>query len=259
MRKIGAVILAGGKGTRMKSDRAKVLHEICGIPMIQYVVEAALSVLEDVTVVVGHQAQEVKNALTRYPAVRFALQEKQLGTGHAVLTALPQIPPFVKTVAILCGDTPLLRTRTLKALIDQHEAGSRYITVLGTNLENPTGYGRLISRNGVDVMGIVEEADADETQKRITWINSGTYCIDTDFLRSSLPGIGCENAQQEFYLTDVVGLAYRMDNPALMVEATNPIEVLGVNTRQDLMVAEQVLTRAVREGCENPLDFCRLR
>jgi len=259
MGKTAAIILAGGQGTRMKSKRAKVLHEICGVPMIRFVVEAALRAVENVTVVVGHQAKAVEEALASYPRVQFALQERQLGTGHAVLTALPKISTEVKNIAILCGDTPLLRRKTLEALIHKHEASSKNVTILGTRLDNPYGYGRMICGNEGEVIGIVEESDADEKEAQIKIVNSGTYCIDLNFLKSVLPEVGRENAQQEFYLTDVVTLAYQRGVPAIMVEAEDPMEVLGVNTPEDLALAQEIVTRALAKGCENPLDFCRFR
>jgi UDP-N-acetylglucosamine diphosphorylase/glucosamine-1-phosphate N-acetyltransferase len=253
---VGAIILAAGKGTRMHSEQAKVLHEICDVPMIQYVVEAALSVMDDVTVVIGHQAETVKRALSRYPNIRFAFQEKQLGTGHAVLTALEKLPESIKKVTVLCGDTPLIKKETLARLIRKHNGSNGYITVLGTRLENPFGYGRIICRDKRQVVGIVEEADASKKQKGIQMINSGTYCIDVGFLRSALPDLDCKNAQKEFYLTDIVALADKRHQPALLVEALDSLEVLGVNTPQDLATAQDVVTRAMRSGCENPLDFC---
>ena len=260
MKKTAAVILAAGKGTRMKSHKAKVLHEICGIPMILFVVEAAFSVVEDVTVVVGHQGEAVKTALMSYKkGLRFAFQKEQLGTGHAVLTALPEVPQAFDTIAVLCGDTPLITSHTLKSLVETHQKGSHPMTILGTRLDNPYGYGRVVCQDGNDAVAIIEESDANDHQRHIKTINSGTYCINRTFLKSVLPEIECDNVQNEFYLTDVVACAYKRKDPALFIEAPDSVEVLGVNTSEDLALAEKIVANAIQEGCENPLDFCRFR
>jgi len=255
---MAAIILAAGKGTRMQSSRAKVLHEICGIAMVRYVVETALSVVEDVVVVVGHQADAVREVLSPYPGLRFALQEQQLGTGHAVMTGLPMVPAETHDVVILCGDTPLIKRRTLELLMGEHRASKRSLTLLATRLEKPYGYGRIVSSPGGHVLAIVEEADASEAQKGITTINSGIYCIHLDFLRSALPDLKRDNAQGEFYITDVVAEAYRKGAPAYVMEVPDSIEVLGVNTKADLELAECAVKEGIAEDCQNPLDFCRL-
>lgn len=241
MKKEAAIILAAGKGTRMKSDLAKVLHTIAGVPMIRYVVETALSVVDDVVVVIGHQAQAVREVLTSYRSLRFVVQKEQLGTGHAVLTALPALPPQTTHVVILCGDTPLIRAATLSQLLRTHEITSGSLTVLTTELTNPFGYGRIVLNPEGLVVGIVEESDATEKEKKITMVNTGTYCIDTDFLREFLPDLKSDNAQGEFYLTDVVARSHREGFPAALVAAENSLEVLGVNTLEDLAGAEKLI------------------
>jgi len=241
MKKEAAIILAAGKGTRMKSDLAKVLHRISGVPMIRYVVETALSVVDDVVVVIGHQAEAVREVLASYDNLRFAVQKEQLGTGHAVLTALPELPPQTTHVVILCGDTPLIKPATLDQLIRTHKARSRPLTVLTTDLANPFGYGRIVLNPEGHVVGIVEESDATEKEKKITMVNTGTYCIDTGFLRKFLPDLKSDNVQGEFYLTDVVARSHREGVPAAVVAAENPLEVLGVNTLDDLVAAEKLI------------------
>ncbi len=238
-----AIILAAGKGTRMKSDLAKVLHEVCGVPMIRHVVETAETVVDHVVVVVGHQAEAVRQVLTAYPALRFALQEEQLGTGHAVMAAMPEISPEITDVVILCGDTPLIKPKTLRVLIEKHRAGSNSLTLLGTTMENPFGYGRIVCGADGGVVSIVEEADAGEAEKMITTVNTGTYCINIDFLKKVLPGLTSDNAQGEFYLTDVVAAAHRRGVPASLVEIQESLEVLGVNSREDLAMAERIFRR----------------
>jgi UDP-N-acetylglucosamine diphosphorylase/glucosamine-1-phosphate N-acetyltransferase len=255
---VAAIILAAGKGTRMQSSRAKVLHEICGIAMVRYVVETVLCVVKDVVVVVGHQADAVRDVLAAYRGLRFALQEQQLGTGHAVMTGLSMVPAGTHDVVILCGDTPLIRRKTLEELVGEHRASKRSVTLLATRLEKPYGYGRIVSNPDGDVLGIVEEADASDAQKRITTINSGTYCVHLDFLRSVLPDLKRDNAQGEFYITDVVAEAYRKGVPAFVMEVCDPIEVLGVNTKADLELAERTVKEVIASDRQNPLDFCRL-
>jgi len=248
MGNICVIILAAGKGTRMKSDKAKVLHEVAGAPMIQYVVETALAVADEVVVVIGHQAQSVRKALSAYPSVRFALQKDQLGTGHAVMTAIPLVSEGIPDAIILCGDTPLIRAETIRALIRQHRAQKADLTLATTRLEQPFGYGRIISDDQGRVMRIVEESDAKGSEKEITTVNTGTYCVKIDFLKKSLPDLGNDNAQGEFYLTDVVQRAYRDGVPAAVLEVRDSLEVLGINTTDELAQAEKLLRQISGQG-----------
>ena len=241
MSDVAVIILAAGQGTRMGSDRAKVLHEISGKPMIHYVVETARAVVDDVVVVVGHQREAVKATLASYPQVRFAVQREQLGTGHAVMAALPELKSDTKDVVILCGDAPLIRAETLVSLMEGHRAAQRSLTLLVTSLENPYGYGRVITDAQGCAMRIVEESDASQRERKITIVNTGTYCIQVDVLRQFLPRLDSENVQGEFYLTDVIAQAYQENIPACIVKAETALEVLGVNTRDDLAAAERVV------------------
>lgn len=241
MRNSTAIILAAGKGTRMKSDGAKVLHEVGGVPMIRYVVETALAVADEVVVVIGHQAETVRKALREYPSLRFALQEEQLGTGHAAMTALQEIPAGAQDAVILCGDTPLIRAETVRALIEAHRASKTVLTLATTRLEQPLGYGRVVSDEQGRIVRIVEESDASEAEKEITTVNTGTYCVNIDFLKASLPDLDDDNAQGEFYLTDVIERAYRNGRPAANFEIRDSLEVLGVNTIDELARVEGFL------------------
>jgi len=245
---VSAIILAAGQGTRMKSKRAKVLHEIAGVPMIRYVVETALSVVDNVVLVVGHQAKSVQAALSAYPFLRFALQKEQLGTGHAVMTALPELPANALDVVILCGDTPLIRPQTIFTLINQHKARQADLTVLATRLQKPFGYGRILSDAHGNVMRIVEESDASNAEKKITLVNTGAYCAKIDFLAESLPNLRNDNAQGEFYLTDIVDMACKNGQPVSLVEAPDSFELLGINTRQDLIKAENLVRQRINGG-----------
>lgn len=222
----------------MRSSRAKVLHEIAGVPMIRYVVETALSVMNDVVVVIGHEAEGVRKALEPYPMLRFAVQEEQLGTGHAVICAMPQVPARIQDVVVLCGDTPLIKPTTVRALIDKHRDSERYLSLLTTNLAEPSGYGRIVLDAQGNPIRIVEESDASESEKKIVLVNTGTYCIKKDFLKKALADLKNDNVQGEFYLTDVVELAYRDGRPAVVLEVSDTIQVIGVNTREELAVAE---------------------
>ncbi|HEX5682278.1 MAG TPA: NTP transferase domain-containing protein, partial [Desulfobacterales bacterium] len=171
--KIAVIILAAGLGKRMSSPKAKVLHEIQGRPMLAYVIDVAQAIAgRSVIVVVGNQAEAVRRAVSG-AAVRYAYQDRQLGTGHAVLCALPQLPDDCEQVVVLCGDTPLLTTATLRGLVQDHLAAGRDATVLAVELEEPQGYGRVLLNDHQQVCGIVEEADASAGQRAIRLINTG--------------------------------------------------------------------------------------
>ena len=239
---IAVVILAAGKGTRMKSDRAKVLHELNARPMIHYVVQTALTIApEQVHVVVGHQAGDVQQAVARDFETGFVAQAEQLGTGHAVQCALPHLAAKVEHVVILCGDVPLLTPATVKGLLGRHVQSGNDITVLAVQLSDPTGYGRVLLDGHANLQGIVEEADADERQKKINLINSGIYCVRKAILEDVLGRVKSDNAQQEFYLTDIIGIG-RLRGLRLGVEVgKNAQEVMGINTLAELKRAEQLL------------------
>ena len=240
--KVAVVILAAGLGTRMKSNKAKVLHAVCGKPMVRYVVETAQKVAADnVVLVVGHQADEVRRTVSQQGRFYFALQTQQLGTGHAVLCALPYIPDFCREVVILCGDVPLIRADTIEALIGSHLAENRDVSVLAVEMANPTGYGRILLDVNGRVQAIVEEADASTEQKRIRLINTGIFCVKKEFLVEALPQIKSDNSQSEIYLTDIIEIAYLNRKHIGAVTGDNPIEVTGINTIEQLKSVEQAM------------------
>lgn len=242
--KIAAIILAAGLGTRMKSDRAKVLHEINGKPMIMYVIETAKKIVgKEIVLVVGKQAEKVKELVSAVYEVIFALQEDQLGTGHAVKCALPLIPEYAEQVLILCGDVPLLSSGTVTKLYDNHIREERDVSILAVEIENPQGYGRVIIDDKHSVLGIVEEADATLDQKRIKIINSGIYCVKKTFLEYSLNKIKADNAQGEFYLTDIVKIGYKENKRVGAIIGEDKEEILGVNSIKDLMVVEGIIQK----------------
>jgi len=247
MNKVAVVILAAGMGTRMQSDKAKVLHEIANQPMIIYVVEAARKVAgANVIVVIGHQAQTVRVCLSGFDQLIFAHQEKQLGTAHAVLCALPYIPDHCEEVVILCGDVPLIEPETITGLIEDHLNDARDISLLAVRLENPYGYGRVLLDENNLVSGIIEEADASATQKKIKLINTGIYCINKRFLLKALPKIGSDNAQGELYLTDIMEIGYREKKKMGVRVATDCQQIIGVNTCQDLEMVEEIMKKQPR-------------
>jgi len=177
------------------------------------------------------------------PLLRFALQERQLGTGHAVICALPQLGREAEHVVILCGDVPLLTAATVERLIADHIDGRRDLTVLAVELADPTGYGRILIDAGRNLQGIIEEADADGRQKAIRLINSGIYCVERDFLASALERIDSDNAQGELYLTDIVGVGYRENRSLGIVVGDDADEIVGVNSLEDLRMAESLLRK----------------
>ena len=242
MESIITIILAAGKGTRMKSDLVKVLHPLLGVPMLSYPVELSLNDIkaEKTILVVGHQADKIKEKF-RDPRIHFVLQEQQLGTGHAVLEALPFLQSFNGTVLILCGDVPLVKMETLRSFIDTFWRNESKLSVLTVVVENPAGYGRIIRGPTGWLEKIVEEKDGSEDEKLIREINTGIYCIKAPFLIDSLKEIGQENAQGEYYLTDLVEIGRKRGARCSAHMVADPTEVMGINTRADLAIAHEVL------------------
>ena len=248
MRKnIAVVILAAGLGTRMKSDKAKVLHEVAERPMILYVVEAARKAAgDDVIVVVGHQAQKVREIISETAQIHYAYQEKQLGTAHAVLCALPRIPDHCDDVVILCVDVPLILTETITGLVEDHLAGYRDISLLAVELKNPCGYGRVMLDDNGQIIEIIEEKDATAEQRKIKLINAGIYCITKTFLQDALPKIQSNNAQEELYLTDIMAIGHKEKKKMGLMIAPDSLQILGVNDLQDLEEADKIMKKRMR-------------
>jgi UDP-N-acetylglucosamine diphosphorylase/glucosamine-1-phosphate N-acetyltransferase len=241
---VAVVILAAGLGKRMKSPKAKVLHTVCGKPMILYVVDTARHIAgENVIVVVGHQADEVRALVTRQTSAFFAHQVRQLGTGHAVKCALSVIPSTCRHVVVLCGDVPLLSAATLSTFVEKHCEDHRALSLIAVHLDNPKGYGRLMRDAEGYLAAIVEEADATDLQKSIKLVNAGIYCIESDFLRTALSAIDANNAQGEYYLTDIVAVAHRAGRTIGVTIGHDPHEFLGVNSPEDLEAVERFLVR----------------
>lgn len=235
------IVLAAGLGKRMKSDKAKVLHEFLGKPMILHILETITKIVEkNIVVVVGYQAEKVKKVISEKYDVIFAIQEKQLGTAHAVLSAKPYIPEDIENIVILCGDVPMVKTETLKKLIIDHRNAGNDMTILSVNIDAPEGYGRIIVDDHKMVIRIVEEADADENEKKIKTINSGIYCIQKDFLFDEIDKIKPSNVQGEFYFTDIINLGYKGQKKLQSITiGSDPSEFMGINSCEDLKKAEK--------------------
>lgn len=237
------VIMAAGKGTRMRSDLAKVLHPLCGRPLIQYVVETAVAIHSSrILVIVGHQADAVREALTPYP-VEFVLQQDLLGTGHAVMQAAPALSGFTGDLLVLAGDTPLVRPATLENLVHYHRLEHAAATLLTARMDNPHGLGRII--RGVDgqVTRIVEEKDAAPEEKNIREVNTSVYCFQAPLLLELLGLLKPQNQQKEYYLTDTIALIRERELCIRGVETDRPEETVGINTPEQLAAAETSLQR----------------
>lgn len=232
---LNVVILAAGKGTRMHSNLPKVLHEVAGLPMLAHVVECAKQLTADRIVVVhGHGAEAVRAAI-KDPSLHWALQAEQHGTGHAVQQAMPEIMPGGSTL-VLFGDVPLIRPETCRALLKKAEKGLAVLTVIK---HQPKGYGRIVRGFDGHVRAIVEEKDADQEQRAIQEVNSGIMAMPSDLLAAWLSELRNDNAQGEYYLTDIVALAVAQGVRVVTEAAEDEWEVAGVNSKNDLSDVER--------------------
>jgi bifunctional UDP-N-acetylglucosamine pyrophosphorylase / glucosamine-1-phosphate N-acetyltransferase len=235
------VVLAAGKGTRMKSARAKVLHHVAGRPMIERVLATASSILpRSTTVVIGHQADAVREALSRHQGLTFVVQEPQLGTAHALLTAASALRDARGTLVLLSGDAPLLTAATLKRLLDRHRGAGAAATVVTAVVDNPHGYGRIV-RTGEQIARIVEEKDATSAEREIREINAGIYAFALDGLFDAVRGIAAENAQHEYYLPDLVAIFRRQGLAVETVVVSDPEEIRGINSRSELAAVSRIV------------------
>lgn len=242
---IKAVILAAGKGTRMKSETTpKVLHEIMGKSLLGYVLDNVKNFVSEEFVIVGHHAQEVENYVkANYSNARTVLQTPQLGTGHAVSMVCPYLEDYEGTVLILCGDTPLIKEDTLRAFIDFHTSKNSDLTVMSTIFDNPTNYGRIIRENDNSLKCIVEEKDANAEQKAIKEVNAGIYCLNWNKIKSAFSQLKTNNAQGEYYLTDIIswGKEQNLNVNAYILEDSD--EIYGINSRLNLAQATKIMNK----------------
>jgi len=252
-RPLGAVVLAAGLGKRMRSRRAKVLHELAGRPLVCHVLVTLAALDPDrVALVIGHQADAVRAAvadagLLGIRDLRVVLQPEQHGTGHAVTCAAAAFAGFRGDVLILYGDVPLIRPATLRALLDAHRAAEADLTLVTLRFARPAGYGRIVRGADGQVTGIVEERDASDIQRAITEVNPGLYAARAELLFRLLAELAPDNAQGELYLTDVVGLAARAGHRVHTVAAGSTEELAGINTRADLAQMETKLRAEIVE------------
>src|SRR5512138_465869 len=241
------VILAAGKGTRMKSQLPKVLHRVAGRAMIEYVLDVSDSLHPRSTVViVGHGAERVREALASRTGLTFALQQPQLGTGHALLQAEPALQHARGTVLLLSGDVPVLGAETLRRLLDAHDRAGAAATVLTATVRDPHGYGRIV-RSAGRIARIVEERDAAGEERRIREINTGIYAFAIEPLFDALRAIGAANAQGEYYLPDLVAIYGGRGLTVETVETGDVHQVQGINSRSELADASAAIRR---ERCE---------
>ena len=243
---LNVLVMAAGLGTRMKSNRAKVLHELGGRPLIAHVVRTAqLLGPKTILVIVGHQAAEVEKAVLAEVGElgSFAVQAQQRGTGDAVESARQQLENSDSLVLLLSGDVPLIRAETLEKLIEHHRATKAVCTILGVRLENPTGYGRIIRDEQGGFAKIVEQKDASDDERKVREINSGIYCFESKDLFAALKRIEPKNQQGEYYLTDVAEILKSGGGKVEVFSHTDPREVSGINTRADLAEFENLLRR----------------
>ena len=234
------VILAAGQGKRMNSDRPKVLQPLGGRPLLAHVLDTARALgAEAINVVYGHGAEEVRAAFPDSD-VGWTLQAEQLGTGHAVAQALPSIPPD-HAVLVLCGDAPLVATKSLESLVASASANA--IGLLTAHLDDPTGYGRILRDASGKITGVVEERDASAAQREIGEINTGVMVLPARWLAEALARIGNDNSQGEYYLTDLVQKAVERGLKVEAVKAADSKEFFGVNTKEELAAAETIIAQ----------------
>jgi bifunctional UDP-N-acetylglucosamine pyrophosphorylase/glucosamine-1-phosphate N-acetyltransferase len=245
MSDVHIVVLAAGKGTRMKSARPKVLHRVAGRPLISYVLDTARALTpRSTTVVVGHEADTLKRALAEQPDLSFVVQEPQLGTAHALLTTAAVLEGARGTLVLLSGDVPLLSVNTLKTLVDRHTSAGAAATVVTALVEDPRGYGRIVRTDhssGEQIARIVEEKDATPAEREIQEINSGIYAFAVEGLFDAVRSIPSENAQHEYYLPDLVAI-YRQDGRKVeTITVSNPDEIRGINSRSELAAVSTIV------------------
>ncbi len=242
---IKAVILAAGKGTRMKSETTpKVLHQIMGKTLLGYVMDNVKNFVSEQFIIVGHHADEVEQFVKcNYQNAKTVLQSPQLGTGHAVSMVCPELVNYDGLVIILCGDTPLVREETLKAFVEFHKTNNSDITVMSTIFDNPTNYGRIIREEDNSLKCIVEEKDATPEQKAVKEVNAGIYCLDWKKVKDAFGQLKSNNAQGEYYLTDIIswGKGQNLNVSAYILQ--NSDEIYGINSRQNLAVATKMMNR----------------
>ncbi len=250
-----SIILAAGKGTRMKSQTPKVLHEIFNKTLVGYVIEAVnnTGLADENFVIVGHQAERVEEYLkNNYSNARAVLQSPQLGTGHAVSMALPYLNDFNGEVVILCGDTPLITSETIKEFVNYHREVKSDLTVMSAEFDNPTNYGRIIRNSDGSLNSIVEEKDATLEQKAVKEINAGIYCLNWAKIKPAFSELKSNNAQGEYYLTDIVKWGNEQKLAVNAYTLKNNEEIFGINSKAHLAEATKIMNnRTIQKHLDN--------
>jgi bifunctional UDP-N-acetylglucosamine pyrophosphorylase/glucosamine-1-phosphate N-acetyltransferase len=242
-----AIILAAGVGKRMNTQIAKVLHEVCGRPMLAYVLDACREVgLAKIYVVVGFSTNEVKEQFSDANDIVWIQQKEQLGTAHAVMCCKEHLKDFRGETLILCGDGPLIRSQTLKTLIEKHEAGQSAATLATAVLDDPSGYGRIIRDKYGNIQGIVEDSDCTKEQLAVTEVNPSYYLFNNQILFEALEKVKPDNVKKEYYLTDAVSGIIATGHRVMAVTAVRPEEAMGVNSREQLSSASKIMQRRVQ-------------
>ena len=252
--RIGAVILAAGKGTRLRSERPKVLHEVCGRPMLACVLDACRAVgVRDCIVVVGYCKDMVIEAFAEDRDITWVSQEPQLGTGHAVMVCREHIAGRFDHLLVLCGDGPLIRSETIRELLDRHLAEGSAATLATAVLDDPSGYGRIWRDTEGNLRGIVEHGDCTPEQRRIREVNPSYYCFKLPELLEALDQVKPDNVKNEYYITDALAILIESGHKAVAVSAVPPQDVFSINSRQDLalvnrVMRERILDRLMTDG-----------
>src|SRR6056297_2325813 len=244
-----SIILAAGKGTRMKSDKIKVLHPVAGKAIIKHVLNTLEGLNSKIVNVIGHQKEKVQAELEDLDKwdLNYVTQSEQLGTGHAVKQAADYIDKHSGPVLILYGDTPLLRKETISEFIKKHQNSNSDLTVMTAFFDDPSGYGRIVKDDEGQLVSIVEEKDADQKTKKIKEINSGVNCIDSELLKVFLNNMDNDNAQGEFYLTDIIEFAVKKNKKINTYTVQDSDEIIGINTRKQQAEAEKILRKRIIE------------
>lgn len=245
---VKSIILAAGKGTRMKSDMPKVLHTIFEKTLLGYVIDAVnnTGIADENFVIVGHQAERVEEYINKnYDNAKCVLQSPQLGTGHAVSMALPYLKDFDGEVIILCGDTPLITSETIKEFVEAHRNLKSDITVMSAIFENPTNYGRIIRNSNNTLNSIVEEKDATLEQKAVKEINAGIYCLNWAKIKPAFSQLKTNNAQGEYYLTDIIKWGNEQNLSVNAYTLKDNEEIYGINSKSNLAEATKFLNRKI--------------
>lgn len=248
MKNVACVILAAGRGTRMKSDLPKVLHTLCERPMLGYVLDLARDLkIREVITVLGYKHELVESQL-KFGTLQLVIQRKLRGTADAVKLALPKLKKFKGTVLVLYGDIPLLCKSTVEELLKHHQRNNCDATILTMKLEKPHGYGRILRDACATIRGVIEEKDADDFQKEIKEVNTGIICFNKDKLEAVLRKVRPDNRKKEYYLTDCIGILYNQGGFINSITVADSDEALGINSRSDLAKANSIMQKRINES-----------